>query len=45
MYLVYQILQTKFAKNLVVGYFNHKLRIEADDEEIFIENLGKKLGF
>lgn len=45
MYLVYQILQTKFAKNLVVGYFNHKLRMEADDEEIFIENLGKKLGF
>lgn len=45
MYLVYQILQTKFAKNLVVGYFNHKLRIEADDEEKFIENLGKKLNF
>lgn len=45
MYLVYHILQTKFAKNLVVGYFNHKLRIEADDEEKFIENLGKKLNF
>ncbi len=45
MYLVHQILQTKFAKNLVVWYFNHKLRKEADEEEIFIENLWKKLWF
>jgi hypothetical protein len=39
MFLLYEILKTDFKKNLVVCYFNHKLRIEADKEEIWIENL------
>jgi len=39
MYLVYKILETKYAKNLVACYFNHKLRAEADQEELFIEAL------
>lgn len=45
MYLLYKILETSYKKNLVVCYFNHKLRKEADKEEIFIENLWKKLWF
>lgn len=45
MFLLYQILQTSYKKNLVACYFNHKLRPQADDEEIFLENLGKKLWF
>lgn len=45
MYLLYKILETKYAKNLVACYFNHKLRNESDDEEKFIEDLWKKLGF
>ncbi|MCH2188647.1 tRNA lysidine(34) synthetase TilS [Candidatus Gracilibacteria bacterium] len=45
MYILYQILETSFAKNLVVGYFNHKTRPETDDEEAFLENLAKQKGF
>ncbi|MFA5916778.1 MAG: tRNA lysidine(34) synthetase TilS [Candidatus Gracilibacteria bacterium] len=45
MYLLYEILKTTYKDNLVACYFNHKLRIEADEEEIFLEKLGKKLGF
>lgn len=45
MYLLYKILKTKFAKNLVACYFNHKLRKEADEEEIFLKKLWKKLNF
>lgn len=45
MYLLYQILETSYKDNLVVCYFNHKLRPEADEEEKFIEELGKKLWF
>jgi tRNA(Ile)-lysidine synthase TilS/MesJ len=39
MFILYQILKTKYANNLVACYFNHKLRKEADTEEKFIENL------
>jgi tRNA(Ile)-lysidine synthase TilS/MesJ len=39
MFLLYEILKTKYAKNLVACYFNHKLRKEADDEEVFLEKL------
>jgi tRNA(Ile)-lysidine synthase TilS/MesJ len=39
MFLLYKILETRFKKNLVVCYFNHKLRAEADEEEIWIEQL------
>lgn len=45
MFLLYEILKTTFKNNLVACYFNHKLRAEADEEEIFLENLGNKLGF
>jgi len=45
MFLLYEILKTDFKENLVVCYFNHKLRIEADNEEIWIEDLWKKLWF
>jgi hypothetical protein len=39
MYLLYQILNTPYKDNLVVCYFNHKLRPEANEEETFIEEL------
>lgn len=45
MFLVYEILKTKYAKNLVACYFNHKLRTESDNEELFLEELWKKMGF
>lgn len=45
MYLLYQILKTPYKDNLVVCYFNHKLRPEADEEEKFLEDLWKKLWF
>jgi tRNA(Ile)-lysidine synthase TilS/MesJ len=42
MYLLYKILETKYAKNLVVCYFNHQLRPEANQEEEFIEKLAQE---
>ncbi|MBT3729088.1 hypothetical protein HOG27_03300 [bacterium] len=39
MFLLYKILETKFLKNLVVCYFNHKTRPETEQEEKFIEAL------
>jgi hypothetical protein len=39
MYLLYEILDTKYKDNLVVCYFNHKTRPETDIEEEFIEKL------
>lgn len=45
MYLLYNILETKYAKNLVACYFNHKLRTESDSEEKFIEDLWVKHWF
>jgi len=45
MFLLYKILETKYKNNLVVCYFNHKLREEADQEEKWIENLWKKHWF
>ena len=45
MFLLYKILESKYKKNLVVCYFNHKLRKEADDEEKWIEELWKKEWF
>jgi tRNA(Ile)-lysidine synthase TilS/MesJ len=41
MFLLYKILETKFAKNLVVCYFNHKTRPETEEEETFLEELCK----
>ncbi len=45
MFLLYQILETKYRDNLVVCYFNHKLRNEADREEKFIESMWKEKWF
>lgn len=45
MYLLYKILETKYAKNLVACYFNHKTRPETDREEEFLENLWKEKWF
>lgn len=45
MYLLYEILDTKYKDNLVVCYFNHKTRPETDIEEEFIEKLWKEKWF
>ncbi len=45
MYLLYKILETDFKKDLVVCYFNHKLRKESDLEENFIKDIWKKYNF
>lgn len=45
MYLLYKILETKFAKNVVACYFNHWLREESLEEEKFLEKLWKQKGF
>lgn len=45
MFILYQLLKTKYAKNIVACYFNHKLRKDADLEEDFIEKLWKKHWF
>lgn len=39
MFILYKILETKYAKNIVACYFNHKLRDQSDEEESFIEKL------
>lgn len=41
MFLLYKILESSFKDNIVVCYFNHKLRPEADEEEKWIEQLWK----
>lgn len=45
MFLLYELLKTSYKNQIIACYFNHKLRIEADEEEVFLENLGKKLWF
>ena len=45
MYVLYHILETSFAQNLVVAYFNHKTRPETDEEEAFLETLSQKKWF
>lgn len=42
MFLLYKILETEYKKNLVVCYFNHKTRLETENEEFFLEELCKK---
>ncbi len=42
MFLLYKILETKYKKNLVVCYFNHKTRPDTENEENFLEKLAKK---
>ncbi len=43
-YLLYKILETPYAKNLIVCYFDHKLRKASENEKVFIEKLWKKFG-
>lgn len=45
MYLLYQVLWTTFGKNLVVCYFNHKTRIQTDEEERYIVEMWKERWF
>jgi len=45
MFLLYKILETKYVKNLVICYFNHKTRPETEIEEEFIEKLAKEKWF
>lgn len=45
MFLLYELLKTSYKENIVACYFNHKLRIESDEEELFLEDLWKKLWF
>lgn len=45
MYLLHKVLETKYAKNVVACYFNHQLRPESDQEELFIEKLWKEKWF
>ncbi len=45
MFLLYELLKTSYKNQIVACYFNHKLRPEADEEEFFLENLWKKMGF
>ncbi|USN58937.1 MAG: tRNA lysidine(34) synthetase TilS [Candidatus Peribacteria bacterium] len=45
MFLLYHLLKTPYKHQLVVCYFNHKTRPETDEEEAFLEELGKKEGF
>lgn len=45
MFLLYELIKTSYKNQIVAIYFNHKLRIEADEEEIFLINLWKKLNF
>lgn len=39
MFLLYELLKTSYKDKIVACYFNHKLRTESDEEEIFLENL------
>ncbi len=42
MYLLYKLLWTKYKKNIVVCYFNHKTRPETETEEQYLEDFSKK---
>ena len=45
MFLLYSILKTPYKDNLIVCYFNHKLRDNSDNEERFLEDLWKEKWF
>lgn len=45
MFLLYELLKTSYKDQIVACYFNHKLRPEADEEEVFLKNMWKKLWF
>lgn len=44
-FLLYELLKTSHKDRIVGCYFNHKIRPEADEEERFLEDLGKNLWF
>ncbi len=39
MFLLYKILETRYAKNIVACYLNHNTREQCKDEEEFLEKL------
>ena len=41
MYVLYKLLKTEYKNNLVVCYFNHKTRLETENEEQFLEEFCK----
>jgi len=45
MYLLYKILKSPFKENIVVAYFNHKIRKESKQEENFLKDIAKKHNF
>lgn len=45
MFLLYKILETKYAKNIVACYLNHNTREQCKQEEEFLESLWKKHWF
>lgn len=45
MFLLYKLLESNYKDNIIVCYFNHKLRPEANEEEKWIEELWDKLWF
>ncbi len=45
MFLLYKLLETSYAKNLVICYFNHKTRPKTDEEEAFLEALWSEKWF
>ncbi len=44
-FLLHEILNSNYKNNLIVCYFNHHLREEANEEEVFIKKLSKKYKF
>lgn len=45
MYLLEKILETRFSKNIVACYFNHKTRKQTDEEEEYLIQLWKERNF
>ncbi len=45
MFLLYHILQSSYKQHIVACYFNHKTRPECQQEEAFLQELGKKHHF
>ena len=42
MFLLYKLLETEYKKDLVICYFNHKTRVETENEEEFLEEFCMK---
>ncbi|MGC8706915.1 MAG: ATP-binding protein, partial [Desulfurella sp.] len=42
LFYFFKNIQKEFNLDLVVLHFNHKIRPDSDDDEVFVENLAKK---